>query len=125
MDLVVAAPGVPTERLRSALESDHDGLLLVDRLTRCGVPTAEPAAADRLRVAVAPCRSSLHAADRFRRRLPVGVGVDAVLIAGDGRRVVTEGGRNAVRTWADGRFGCPIEAVEPAEPAAHLLPTRY
>jgi len=106
MDLVVAAPGVSTDHLRNALSDDCGGLLFVDRLTRCGVPTAEPAAADRLRVAVTPCVSSLHAADRFRRRLPAGVCVDAVLVAGAGRR--------AVEAWADSRFACPVSSVNRA-----------
>lgn len=106
MDLVVAAPGVSTGRLSDTLRSDCSGLLFVDRLTRCGLPTAEPATAVRLRVAVAPCVSSLHAADRFRRRLPAGVDIDAVLVAG--------GGRQSVETWADGRFGCPVVSVDSA-----------
>ncbi|WP_253736827.1 hypothetical protein [Halohasta salina] len=103
MDLVVAAPGVSTGRLSETLGSDGHSLLFVDRLTRCGVPTADPTTADRLRVAVTPCVSALHAADRFRRRLPAGVGVDAVLVVGAGRQ--------SVAAWADGRFGCPVSSV--------------
>ena len=123
MDLVVAAPGVSIERLRGALADDRRGrLLFVDQLTRCGVPTAEPAAADRLRVAVCACVCSLHAADRFRRRLPAGVNIDAVLVAGGDRQVVTEAGRRTVVAWADGRFGCPVSQVDPA---ADPLPPRY
>ena len=112
MDLVVATPGVSTDQLRDALSDDCGGLLFVDRLTRCGVPTAEPAAADRLRLAVEACGSALHAADRFRRRLPAGIGVDAVLVAGAGRRTVD--------AWADSRFACPVSSVDSAadSPAA-------
>ena len=102
MDLVVTTPGVSTTTVRSALESEpREQLLVIDRSTRCGSTTVDPTTAVRLRVAVAPCAVSLHAADRFCKRFSGGHPVDGVICC-QRRRVSTP------KTRLEARFDCPV-----------------
>jgi len=102
MDLVVTTPGVSTDSLRPALESEpRDGLLVVDRATRCGMTAVDPTNTTRLRLAVAPCAVSLHAADRFRGRLADGESVDGVLVSQREAMSASDGRLEA-------RFDCPV-----------------
>jgi hypothetical protein len=109
MDLVVTTPGVKTTPLRAALDpSPQAALLVFDRSTRCGSTTVDPTLAVRIRLAVAPCAVSLHAADRVRRRLAAtGQSVDSVVVSCD--RL----GSN-IRNWLSDRFGCPV-SVQPVD----------
>lgn len=67
MDLVVTTPGVETIRLRTHLDSEPETQLrIITRATRCGSIPVDPMLSDRVRIAVAPCAVSLHAADRLR-----------------------------------------------------------
>ncbi len=104
MDLVVTTPGVSTATLRPALESEsRDGLLVIDRATRCGATTVDPTTASQLRLAVAPCAVSLHAADRVRRCLEQPV--DGV--------IVCRGRRSPSESRLDDRFDCPVSIHTP------------
>ena len=103
MDLVVTTPGVSTAVLRPPLESEsREGPLVIDRATRCGSTTVDPTTASRLRLAVAPCAVSLHAADRVRRRLEQSV--DGVIVCRGHRS--PSGSRLDERF--DERFDCPV-----------------
>jgi len=70
MDLVVTTPGVETTRLQTHFDSEREAQFrTIARATRCGSLAVDPTLADRVRIAVAPCAVSLHAADRLCTRL--------------------------------------------------------
>jgi len=113
MDLVVTTPGVSTATLRPTLESEsRDGLLVIDRATRCGSTAVDPTGASRLRLAVSPCAVSLHAADRFRKRLAGGQSlskrrsVDGVIVC-QSRSDLPSDDR------LERRFDCPVSVHTP------------
>lgn len=108
MDLVVTTPGVSTEGLRPTLESESsERLLVIDRVTRCGATTVDPTSAARLRVAVAPCAVSLHAAERFLHGLAAGQSgaehqsVDGVIVCREQQQSPPAGRLKS-------RFDCPV-----------------
>ncbi len=106
MDLVVATPGVSTATLRPTLESEsREEPLVIDRATRCGATTVDPTTATRLRVAVAPCAVSLHAADRVRRRSEQSV--DGVIVC---RRRCSPSDDRLERI-----FDCPVSVHTPTD----------
>ena len=102
MDLVVTTPGVSTDILRPALESESgERLLVIDRATRCGSTTVDPTGASRLRLAVAPCAVSLHAGDRVRDRFLGSHSVDAIIVCRESCGLPSDGQLEA-------RFDCPV-----------------
>jgi|AntRauTorcE11898_2_1112593.scaffolds.fasta_scaffold00022_32 hypothetical protein len=123
MDLVVTTPGVSTTTLRPALESEsREWLLVIDRATRCGSTTVDPTSASRLRLAVAPCAVSLHAADRFRKRLASGQSIAGGLSI-DGV-IVCQGQSNSPSDGRlEGRFDCPVSVHTPN--GENILHPRY
>jgi len=113
MDLVVTTPGVSTTTLRPALESEsREGLLVIDRATRCGSTAVDPTGASRLRLAVNPCAVSLHAADRFRKRLASGQSIAGSLSI-DGVIVCQGQSNSPPEDRLAGRFDCPVSVHTP------------
>ncbi|MEA1929930.1 MAG: hypothetical protein U9O06_00045 [Euryarchaeota archaeon] len=115
MDLVVTTPGVSTPALRPALESEpREGLLVIDRATRCGTTAVDPTTASRLRLAVAPCAVSLHAADRAQRRVDQSV---------DGVIVCQSRSDSPSDDRLETRFDCPVSVHTPT--GEHSRRPRY